>query len=360
MIQKTVVLVNHMIQKIGWRKMILAGLIKLTVSILLFACTKSQVDISNNNSTTPPPVASGTPAANPETTQIVYLPNPTGGNLLKAVLFIPGSNTPVPAVVVQHGSGGLWSSTDSTNTKMASQFKGWIDSFRVHKIAALFIDSYTPRGVKNFHNVAPPENLPIAAEFVRPRDAYAGLDYLRTLPTIIPNKIALLGFSHGGTSVLSTMVDATAVAKATPWSLISSNITYTDGVLSPATKPVSGGFVAAVSFYPGAAMFSYYGKPGTPSNGKYIPYAPIMIHAAALDPLYTTTYNNTDNNTQISSYDALIQKAQLSPASATMIKHEYAGAAHSFDGVTTAGNDADASKLARTRSIAFLKQYLFN
>jgi dienelactone hydrolase len=360
MIQKTVTIVNNMIQRIGWRRMILAGAIKLAVSILLFACTKSQPGMSSNNNTTSPIVASGAPAANPETTQIVYLSNPTGGNLLKAVLFIPSSAVPVPAVVVQHGSGGLWSSTDSTNTKMSLQFKGWVDSFRVHKIAALFVDSYTARGVKTFHNVAPPANLPIAAEFVRPRDAYTGLDYLRSLPAIIPTKIALLGFSHGGTSVLSTMVDATAVAKATPWSLISSNITYTDGVLAPAAKPVSGGFVAAVSFYPGAAMFSYYGKPGTPSNGKYIPYAPVMIHAAALDPLYTTTYSNTDNNTQISSYDGLIMKAQLNPASAAMTKHEYAGAEHSFDGVTAAGADADASKLARTRTIAFLRQYLFN
>jgi predicted dienelactone hydrolase len=180
------------------------------------------------------PMAILTGSTTTEINQLVYLSNPTGGNMLKAVLFVPVSAVPVPAVVVVHGSGGLWSSTDSTNTKMASQFKGWIDSFRVHKIAALFVDSYTPRGVKTFHDVAPPENLPIAAEFVRPRDAYTGLDYLRTLPNIIANKIALLGYSHGGTTVLSTMVDANAVAKATPWSVVSNNITYTDGVLAPA------------------------------------------------------------------------------------------------------------------------------
>jgi hypothetical protein len=281
-----------MIKKLGWKRILLAGAVKLTVSIIFFACTKNAV--SSNGDTNNPPVITDTNAnSNTESSQIIYLPNPTGGNMLKAVLFIPASAVPVPAVVVVHGSGGLWSNTDTTNTKMALQFKGWVDSFRVHKIAALFIDSYTPRGVKTFHNVAPPENLPIAAEFVRPRDAYTGLDYLRTLPKIIANKIALLGYSHGGTTVLSTMVDAGAVAKATPWSVMSNNITYTDGVLAPAAKPASGGFVAAVSYYPGAAMFSYYGKPGTPSNGKYVPYAPIMIHAAGLDPLYTTTYSNS-------------------------------------------------------------------
>ena len=348
-----------MLKKIGWKKIVLLGALKLAVTLLLFSCTKSAVSANATNNVTPI-TADTNGATSGETNQIIYLANPTGGNLLKAILYIPASAVAVPAVVVMHGSGGLWSSTDSTNTKMALQFKGWVDSFRVHKIAALFIDSYTARGVKTFHNVAPPENLSIAAEFVRPRDAYAGLDYLRTLQKIIPNKIALLGFSHGGTTVLSTMVDATAVAKATPWSVINNNTTYTDGVLAPAAKPVTGGFVAAVSYYPGAAMFSYYGKPGTPSNGKYVPYAPMMIHAAALDPLYTTTYTNTDNNTQISAYDGLILKAQLNPVSAQITKHEYAGAEHSFDGETAAGADADASKSARTRSIVFLKQYLFN
>lgn len=352
---------KKIIKKIGWRRFLLAGAAKITMYVILFACAKNAVSTNTGNDTQLPAAnGNNTGNTNTEINELVYLSNPTGGNLLRAVLFVPVSPVPVPAVVVVHGSGGLWSSTDSTNTKMASQFKGWIDSFRVYKIAALFVDSYTARGVKTFHDMAPPDNLPIAAEFIRPRDAYTGLEYLRTLPNIIANKIALLGYSHGGTTVLSTMVDANAVAKATAWSLISNNVTYTNGVLAPASKPAAGGFVAAVSYYPGAAMFSYYGKPGTPSNGKYVPYAPVMIHAAALDPLYTTTYSNTDNNTQVSAYDGLMLKAQLNPASSTMTKYVYAGASHSFDGVTATGADGDASKLARARSIAFLKQYLFN
>ena len=296
-------------------------------------------------------------ASQTEVTETVYLTNPTGGNPLKAVLFIPASSTPVPAVVVQHGSGGLWSSTDASNTILASQFNVWIDSFRVNKIAALFIDSYTARGVKNFPNMAPPENIFLAAEFVRPRDAYAGLSYLRTLARIKANKIALLGFSHGGTSVLSTMVNAQAVSKPV-WSLISSGITYTDGVLPPAQYPAEGGFVAAVSYYPGAAMFSYYGRPGTPSNGKYIPYAPVMIHAAGKDPLYTTLYSNSDNNTSISAYEGLMLKAQQSTLSAPMSLYVYDQADHSFDGSTGNSDDANANLLAKKRSLEFLKNYL--
>lgn len=350
-----------LIRKIGMRNFLLLSAAKLCFSVLLFACTKSAISTTADSTPVTPAITPGTNGSVAETAQIVYLPNPTGGNQLKAYLYIPASTVQVPAVVVMHGSGGLWISSDTTNTKLTSQFKTWIDSFRVHKIAALFVDSYTPRGTKTFHNIVPPNNFPIAAEFVRPRDAYAGLEYLRSLTTKInPNKIGLLGFSHGGTTVLGTMVNTDAVAKQTAWSETNDGITYTSGVLSPAPRPASGGFVAAVSYYPGAAMFSYFGKPGTPSDGKYVPYAPVLIHAAGIDPLYTTTYTNYDNNTQISAYDALMLKAQLNPASAPMTKYVYAGAAHSFDGETIPGADNDASVLARARSIAFLKQYLFN
>lgn len=331
----------------------------LAVSAILVSCSKQQITTPTDTVQSIDSNQGG--AIQPEINQIIYLSNPTGGNPLKAVLFIPASATSVPAVVVQHGSGGLWSSTDTTNTKLANQFKIWIDSFRVNKIAALFVDSYTARGVKTFPNMAPPDNLFLAAEFIRPRDAYAGLAFLRTQQRINGQKIALLGFSHGGTSVLSTMVNAEAVSKPI-WSVYSSKTdsTYTEGVMAPAVRPAEGGFVAAVSYYPGAAMFNYYGKPGTPSNGKYIPYAPIMIHAAGNDPLYTTQYTNSDNNTKINAYDGLILKAQQSALSAPMSKYEYTNAEHSFDGVTGTGANATANNSAKKRTLDFLKLYLFN
>ena len=318
------------------------GTICCLLALTMISCGKKNIVTTGNTSPT------GGNNNQAELTEIITLANPTDGNPLRAILFIPASSVAVPAVVVQHGSGGLWSSTDITNTQLASQFSIWIDSFRVNKIAALFIDSYTPRGVKNFPNIAPPENIFLAAEFIRPRDAYAGLQYLRTLSRIKGDRIALLGFSHGGTSVLSTMVDAQAVSKPT-WSLISSGTTYTNGVLAPAQRPANGGFVAAVSYYPGAAMFSYYGRPGTPSNGKYIPYAPIMLHAAGKDPLYTTLYTNSDNNTSISSYEGLILKAQLSNLSAPMTLHVYDNTEHSFDGSTGNSEDAKANLLAKKK-----------
>jgi dienelactone hydrolase len=301
-----------------------------------------------------------------EVLQPVWIKNPTGGDSLKAILFIPASDTLLPAVVVQHGCGGMWVGNDPASNNMASQFDTWVDSFRVHRMAALFIDSYSARNEDEFCGVVPPTNIPISGEFVRPRDAYEGLMYLRTQTTRINgNKVALLGFSHGGTSALATMVDSVAVAKASAWSYKTYNptTTHTSGVLAPANYPAAGGFVAAVSYYPGASFFEYFGKPATPSDGKYVPYAPVLVHAAATDPLYTAQYTNNDdpNNIKQSAYNGLLQKAVRNGSSVAngnqMVLHVYSGAAHSFDGKTT-GSDGTANALAKQRSLTWLEQFL--
>lgn len=305
-----------------------------------------------------------------EISKKVKIPNPTGGDSLLAWLFVPATTADVPAVVVMHGSGGLWSSLN--HTTMSSQFTKWIDIFRTEKIAALFVDSYVSRGIPDdFAEVAPPNNFHVAAEFVRPRDAYSGLAYLREQNKITDSRIALLGFSHGGTSTVSAMVDSAYVHKAS-WSVISSGNTYSSldypNLLNPAGKPAQGGFVAAVSYYPGLGFYSYYGRTGTPSNGKYKSYAPIMIHGAENDALYKATGTNTDvvPNAQKRVYDAFMEKAALNGCNLAngnaITMHVYTNANHSFDGKSGNANatqaDKDADALAKTRTLNFLKPFL--
>lgn len=332
-----------------------------TISILI-SCTKTQsVQTDGINVSSSQDFA----LQNGEVYETVYIDNPTGTRKLKCKLFIPASDTALPAVVVQHGCGGQWSNGDTTSQNLNLQFTQWVDSFRIHRIAAIFVDSYSARDTSKFCDIEPPKSLKIQPEYIRPRDAYAALNYLRTLARIKANKIALLGFSHGGTSVISTAVDDSYVARATPWTITYNGKIYTDtnGVLSPIARPIAGGFVASVSYYPGAAMYAYYGRSGTPSEGKYKPYTPLMIHAAGIDPLFTKKYRNyggtlTDS---LNAYDALKQRAILNGASfATNNQVElfvYAGAAHSFD-EKTGGVDGNAAKEAKTRTINWLKQYL--
>jgi dienelactone hydrolase len=347
-----------------WVAMVMALLVSCRKDILQSSIQSSTSSASLSGSTI---IQVGTLQA--EISKKVKIANPTGGDSLLAWLFIPATSVDVPAVVVLHGSGGLWKPKTNTTpaySVMESQFTKWVDTFRTEKIAALFVDSYVSRGIPDdFANVAPPNNFHVAAEFVRPRDAYAGLAYLRAQSKIIDSKIGLLGFSHGGTSAVSTMVDSGYVHKAT-WSVKSNGIEYTSNqyvnLLNPAGRPAQGGFVAAVSYYPGLGFFSYYGKIATPSDGKYRSYAPILIHAAQNDDLYNSTGLNTDVNPNVQKrvYDAFREKAILNGCSLAngnaLTMHVYTNANHGFDGKTT-GADKDADILAKSRTLNFLKHY---
>lgn len=346
--------------------------ISILITASFIACKKDAINTKETPLISDSVLGNNNPPANPEVNQIIYIPNPTGGNDLKAVLFIPASDTAVPAVVVQHGSSGLWTVNDTIHfTIMANQFKSWIDSFRVHKIAALFVDSYTARGFKKNDNLEAPQNAPIAAEYVRPRDAYAGLTYLRANARIKADKIALMGFSHGASSVLSTMVNTDVLPANQAWAPLPNanwgqyNSTdkkwYYTNVLSPAARPVNGGFIAAVSYYPGIGMYSYYyTQPATPSNGKYVPYAPILLFGASLDNLYKQEYTNANNNAKVKAYDAFVAKAVFNGSSfANNNQVEltvFNGTAHSFDGKTE-GTDGASSAAARTQTIQWLKTF---
>lgn len=347
------------------------------VAIGLFAlvsCSKEMLQQPGRKQS-PTPASPGTilNVVQPEISKKVKIANPTGGDSLLAWLFVPATSVDVPAVVVLHGSGGLWKeNTNPSHSIMSSQFTKWVDVFRTEKIAALFIDSYVSRGIPDdFADVAPPSNFHVAAEFVRPRDAYSGLAFMRSQNKIKDNKIGLLGFSHGGTSAVSAMVDSVFVDKAS-WRMYNSttkiNYYIADGVKKPAGKPAEGGFVAAVSYYPGLGFYSYYGSPGTPSSDKYRSYAPIMIHAAEKDALYTSTADNNDANPVVKKriYDAFKEKAILNGCSLAngnaLTMHVYTNANHSFDGKTGDANatqaDKDADAFAKTRTLNFLKPFL--
>ena len=52
----------------------------------------------------------------------------------------------------------------------------------------------------------PPESIKIDPAYIRPRDAYGALQLLRKLrhpdctPHVVADKVAIMGFSHGGSS----------------------------------------------------------------------------------------------------------------------------------------------------------------
>ena len=109
--------------------------------------------------------------------------------VVSGVLRLPVGNAQVPAVVLSHSAGGV-----SRDRDLA-----WAERFTSMGMAVLVVDSFTPRDVKGF------TNQPSFAASVA--DVYAALRLLATHPRIDPTRVALMGFSRGGTVALTAALE---------------------------------------------------------------------------------------------------------------------------------------------------------
>jgi dienelactone hydrolase len=123
------------------------------------------------------------------------------------LLLRPQGTGPFPALIMLHGCSGL-----------GSRDKMWAERLRTWGYLSLRVNSFAPRNLKR---VCGGGILEMAA---RVPDALAALAFLRTLPDVESQRIALMGWSHGGGATLST--------------------------LGAAPEDPSDGFRAAVAYYP--------------------------------------------------------------------------------------------------------------
>lgn len=156
---------------------------------------------------------------------------------IAGVLEFPEGKGPFPAVVLAHGCGG------NRNVERA-----WGPTLRSWGYATFVIDSFGPRSIQevctNGRTLVPLQRVP---------DAYGALRLLATHAHVDSQRIALIGFSHGGALA---MLASTAWAKET---------------FVPAGQP---GFRAFFPFYPNCnAAF--------PERDRVA--APVRIHTGELD-----------------------------------------------------------------------------
>jgi len=110
------------------------------------------------------------------------------GNPVKLTgkLTKPPGKGPFPAIVLLHGCSG-----------MKNREGLWVERLKDLGYVALQVDSFTPRGHKSIcgysHTIHPD---------TRARDAYDASSYLGGLPFVDRNRIALMGWSHGGWTTL--------------------------------------------------------------------------------------------------------------------------------------------------------------
>jgi dienelactone hydrolase len=142
--------------------------------------------------------ASSTPKTLPD-----LLKGPATGEPVNIVghLFLPPGSDKVPAVVLLHGSGGIYE----------AELDFWPKQFNAAGIAVFTLDMFGPRGVQS--TVDDQSQVPFAADVA---DAFAALKLLATHPRIDARRIALMGFSRGGTATLRAAVERIIAAQKLP------------------------------------------------------------------------------------------------------------------------------------------------
>lgn len=140
---------------------------------------------------------------------------------LSGLLLRPTGEGPFAAVVLLHGCGGLHDSSG----RLTSRHDDWARRLRDRGWVVLLVDSFGPRGVRE---ICTSRTRPVEPGRERARDAYGALVYLQQQRFVRADRIALFGWSNGGSTVLWTIATG-----------------------GPRPAGLAHDFRAAVAFYPG-------------------------------------------------------------------------------------------------------------
>lgn len=225
---------------------------------------------------------------------------------LVGYLFLPKpEQQPAPAIVLMHGRAGAYSSAAKgvyTAKTLSQRHRQWAEWWAAQGTATLIVDGFGPRGYpagfgRHSYKDRPAE---LDETEARPQDAYAGLLYLRSRSEVAGDRIGLMGWSNGGSTVLAAMADN-----------------------APGLEKIGGavqGFRGGLALYPGCALKDKY-------KGGLMPYAPVRIYAAELDEEVSPKICAT-----------LTERSRAKGADLTL--QVYPGAVHGFD---DPGRDRQAS-----------------
>ena len=196
---------------------------------------------------------------------------------LAADWFPVAGRQPAPAVVLLHGCGGAYDRRGRLGERMRD-YAGWLGA---QGVAALVVDSLGPRGEREICTQRIGERRVTQAN--RRRDALAALAWLAARADVQPNRLGLIGWSNGGSTVLAA-----------------TNLTQRE-VERAAVRPSF-----AVAFYPGCEADLKRG---------YRPAVPLLVMVGEADD-----------------WTAAAPCRELAGTDRRIEFHAFAGAYHGFDG----------------------------
>jgi dienelactone hydrolase len=173
------------------------------------------------------------------------------GLTLEGWLFRPVGTTVHPAIVMLHGCMGVYSFGDPAQG-VNSLYREWGNRLVKAGYAALLVDSFTPRNIPQ--EQCDRNGAGLSVVNIRASDAYAGLNYLASQAFVDPDKIGLLGWSHGGSGSMAAM-----------------DITKFRTLHN---------FKAAVAFYPGCGLNNLFGGL---TDSTWKPYTSLIIFFGTAD-----------------------------------------------------------------------------
>lgn len=332
----------------------------------------------------------------------VSIPNGALGYTLNGYLYLPPGTptdpqTPdaqkVPALVMLHGCAGLFNNSgqlkrvfDGDSSDPAEQ--GWAQRAMGAGIAVLLVDSLTTRGLSDGSQVTitrsgSPVTVTITKGICkdgggypgddvlwakgveetsqRPLDALAARQFLSTVPGIDVNRVGVLGWSHGGSTLMALL------ANSNTWTSSSGQTQTGSAPIYNTAKPFKVGY----AFYPGCGLETRNADNGATDaspgrnygglsldsndvpNSTWIPNVPFRLVMGTADSLLT---NCRDRR--------MVKAQQLALANAPVADAYPSNVHHSFDEAFSAGGtfvqaDVDAKATHDQQALDFLETYLF-
>jgi dienelactone hydrolase len=173
----------------------------------------------------------------------------SGAPVAITALYFRPPNPHAPLVIAAHGCGGIYSAAAGKQDRLSERSIAWTEQWLQDGYAVLWPDSFNPRGRRSVCLVKRGE--PTITPITRRLDMLGALAYAPQLPGVDAARIALVGWSHGGSTTLATV----------------------NGKVAPGPPPA---LRAAVAFYPGCVVSLRAGE-------KWLPSPALRVHIGALD-----------------------------------------------------------------------------